>query len=377
MAELDIEIRTAGDVTREEVGAGLLALGIEHFGDLETFEKAVRRSDEHNIWSPHANENLAAAEELNYAEFADRLEDVQNAVMRRFHLARKDRPLAKAKVPEQPVFGEDYLALSKLWRSTLDEILATFLPPDVYADIGRVNTYRSYMAQLLNEGLAKGEVGEVSPKEAERELRAIRNKRARAFYQACAEYTGNWITAETTEIRTGITNTLIAAYRSQMPEHRLTSLLYERFGFWSRDWRRLVLTENQIAATNGFLLRTDEGEYITFDKIPGSCEWCKANLEGKIFRVTHTARADDAITDDPHGAVAWIWPGKSNVGRSASPKTRGGREREAGEQWWACSPAHPNCRHHPKKFHPDKEVIIEGEAVPKGFEAIARQYAGE
>jgi hypothetical protein len=59
-----------------------------------------------------------------------------------------------------------------------------------------------------------------------------------------------------------------------------------------------------------------------------------------MYRRTFKIVAVDAPKKDGQKEV---WPGKSNVGRSASPYRKDGTERKPDELWWPCIPAHPNC----------------------------------
>ncbi len=72
----------------------------------------------------------------------------------------------------------------------------------------------------------------------------------------------------------------------------------------------------------------------------GACSWCKS-IDGKVFTVvSEDAPAKDGETE--------IWVGKTNVGRSASPRMRQGGhlvERPSAEMWWpAAGLQHPHCR---------------------------------
>ena len=67
-----------------------------------------------------------------------------------------------------------------------------------------------------------------------------------------------------------------------------------------------------------------------------TCKYCD-NFHGTVvrifdseeaYRASGMASGEDGLEDE-HASKA-VWPGKSNVGRSAS-------------NWWVCCPVHPNC----------------------------------
>jgi hypothetical protein len=121
---------------------------------------------------------------------------------------------------------------------------------------------------------------------------------------------------------------------------QLTENLYDRFGNWNRDWRRIAETEIGNAQNTGQLLtelerKKPEEEYIYMKGIASSeaCPWCRNVVDGTIVVLMEEPPADggDQISiDDTTYTV--IWPGKSNYGRSR-------------QSWWIASGTqHPHCR---------------------------------
>lgn len=125
------------------------------------------------------------------------------------------------------------------------------------------------------------------------------------------------------------------------PPQPLTQRLFDAFGTANLDWRRIALTEVGEMQNQGLLSAMEPGARVRrLEAYKGACAFCK-RLDGRIFNVV---RADDPDKD------GWrdVWPGKTNVGRSASAWKRQGGElvqRPESERWWpAAGTQHPHCR---------------------------------
>ena len=132
---------------------------------------------------------------------------------------------------------------------------------------------------------------------------------------------------------------------------QLTENLYDKFGDWNRDWRRIAETEIGNAQNTGQLLtelerRKPEDEYVYMQGIASSeaCPWCRNEVDGKIVVLLETPPDDGGDTMVIHGkSYVVIWPGKSNYGRSR-------------RNWWvAAGTQHPHCRCTWSKFIPGFE----------------------
>lgn len=140
------------------------------------------------------------------------------------------------------------------------------------------------------------------------------------------------------QAREGMMATLLRSRESGDSVQLLQRRLFEGFSEQNLDWRRLALTETATAVANGTLAAVDpeEGWETEWVAAPSACAWCR-RWHGQRFRVV-----------DPHApnkdGQKEVWPGKTNIGRSASPRTRDGRTREAHERWWPAQPCHPCCR---------------------------------
>lgn len=128
-------------------------------------------------------------------------------------------------------------------------------------------------------------------------------------------------------------------------EHATTGLLqqqlFDEFGSLNRDWRRIAVTEAGEMANQGVIASLPEGALVRrMEMYDGACPFCK-KLDGKSYEVVSASSPyKDGNTQ--------VWPGKTNLGRSASPRKRVGSilvHREPDEKWWApAGTVHPHCR---------------------------------
>lgn len=121
----------------------------------------------------------------------------------------------------------------------------------------------------------------------------------------------------------------------------LQSRLLDEFGILNRDWRRIAMTEVARNANEGLLSTLQPGAMVKrVEAYPSACPFCR-KIHGQVFTLVDPAKADkDGWTE--------VWLGKTNVGRSASPRKREGDtlvERGEHEMWWpAAGVQHPHCR---------------------------------
>jgi len=121
----------------------------------------------------------------------------------------------------------------------------------------------------------------------------------------------------------------------------LATKLLDTFGTLNRDWRRIAVTEAGENLDQGFVASLPPGAKVRrVEKYRGACTFCRS-IDGKVMEVVSA----DAPEKD---GETQIWPGKTNVGRSASPRRRVGSalfDRAPHERWWiAAGVQHPHCR---------------------------------
>ena len=126
-----------------------------------------------------------------------------------------------------------------------------------------------------------------------------------------------------------------------VPGESLETRLFDEFATLNRDWRRIAVTEAGEAANQGMVLAQKPGARLKrVEMYAGACGFCR-KIDGRIMVVA------DPSDGDKDGDTQ-IWPGKTNIGRSAAPRMRVGGalvERPEDQRWWvAAGVQHPHCR---------------------------------
>ena len=121
----------------------------------------------------------------------------------------------------------------------------------------------------------------------------------------------------------------------------LEQALFDTFSSANRDWRRIALTEAGEMANQGVIASLPAGSKVRrMEMYRGACPFCK-KIDGHIFTVV------DPSAENKDGTKE-VWVGKTNIGRSSSPRKRSGDElveRLPSELWWvAAGVMHPHCR---------------------------------
>lgn len=117
--------------------------------------------------------------------------------------------------------------------------------------------------------------------------------------------------------------------------------LQDAFATANTDWRRIAVTEAGEMANQGLIASVGPGGRVRrVEQYKGACAFCRS-IDGKEF---------DVVAANATNKNGWtqVWPGKTNVGRSAAPRKRvAGQliDREPVEMWWpAAGTQHPHCR---------------------------------
>lgn len=121
----------------------------------------------------------------------------------------------------------------------------------------------------------------------------------------------------------------------------LETKLLDQFASLNRDWRRIAVTEAGEAQTQGYVASVPRGTKLKrIEQYRNACPFCR-KIDGAVVTVVDPGKADKNWDTE-------IWPGKTNIGRSASPRKRVGavfKEREPEEMWTIPSGlVHPHCR---------------------------------
>lgn len=159
------------------------------------------------------------------------------------------------------------------------------------------------------------------------EVLPLTPKEARAMTVA-SKRCGDKVVEVEKRVRDRIKSIVMQAMDERWTAKELEIALYDEMGDLNRDWRRVAITELAMAHNDAFLMGVPEGSEVWVPQLSGSCKYCKALLEGKVFKVL--PKEPSNLTYDTE--MKYLWPGKTNFGRKAST-------------WVPCLPLHPNCRH--------------------------------
>lgn len=134
-----------------------------------------------------------------------------------------------------------------------------------------------------------------------------------------------------------IHNVIQTAIKNRVSGQELQSKLFDTFGGWNRDWRRIAETEISSAQNNGLFqtMLEDNGNEVTYLKgvsAPDACQACQRLINNKVFVLLPAPpeHGGDQVTVDGTNYTA-IWVNKTNYGRNRA-------------NWWAAFPMHPHCR---------------------------------
>jgi hypothetical protein len=353
-----------------------LLLDLTHVGcactnqTLERLQKSMADPPDAKIWRPHENFLITASIEASSKRGESYLLQVQNTLLGLLGVAFSGQTMAKAAWPFNE--GELIQAANTLklkdpktytledWLVMVDLILATTLPPETIKDEAEYLAVRGAMAAELQAGMDNGVDVTQPSKHSARHSHALPDNiqqwerqnpqispRDKAAVEFAVARAADNISLLSEQARHKMKHHVIEHLKNRAVADpsasygKLEQTLREEFGALNRDWRRIAITEAGDAQTQGLILRLPVGSKVKrIEAYEGACGFCHG-LHGQVFEVT---TADNPNKD----GKTQVWPGKSNVNRSASPKKRVGNslvEREEHELWWAAAGLqHPNCR---------------------------------
>lgn len=330
---------------------------------LETLHKAIAEDrDAALLWRPHESPYLRTLVEVVYQAGARHLQAAQDALFAALGLGRPVALLRKA-----DAWTDDEIAAVKArlnkplteyrpadWLELVDLIVQTRIPPEFIAAQADLLAWKAALAGAL-QAIAEGgttarpaDLGALMDHVATGpDVMPLAVARTRDAAQVAA--------MDFAKARIGLhLRGLIEAVRQRMSllivrhiEERglgrpaeLATALREAFGTLNHDWRRIAITEAGETANTAYLASLPHGSKVKrVEHYEGACPFCR-KIDGMVF----------TWSTEPLGQEqGWthVWPGKTNVGRSASPRkqTAGGLvERAAEELWWpAAGLQHPNC----------------------------------
>lgn len=333
---------------------------------LEFIFKSTHDRDD-GIWAPHDSVLIRRLVELFTRRGLDRLDHVQKEILA-WQAGHKHQPTTQpvAKPGMMERWTEAELSLVKLYLESLppaqwslddhmmavDYVVQRYLPADELRTEAEWLATRAGLMGKVQANIA----AEPTPSQADKILAALPSSVAAATEafaltaaqqqvlsfgaMRCAEN----VRALTEELRHKMRATIMHHAEEVMtgaPGESLQTRLLDQFGQLNRDWRRIAVTEAGNCQLNGYIASLKPGTKVKrVEQYKNACSFCR-RIHGRIMEVVSPdARYKDGDTQ--------IWPGKSNVGRSASPRKRVGDvlvPREAHELYWVpAGTAHPHCR---------------------------------
>jgi hypothetical protein len=336
---------------------------------LELIHKAIGEGPPDDIWTPHPNPFVRRLVELFTDRGLQRIDGLEGELRRWLagenHVAALERTVRPAGVMARwsaAELGITRLYLQSLpparfvlddWLLLVDYLVQRYLPED---DLRTEAEWLATRSALM--GRVQASLGDVTDERADRIVAALPSvdEVGRMFGMTPAQRAViDFGRARCCEHVAALTDGVRHRMRKLVVDHQeavflgdkaasaesIQSKLLDEFGTMNRDWRRIAVTEATENVNQGFVASCAPGRKLRrVEKYRGACPWCRS-IDGKVVTVVP---ADAA----PKNGDTEIWVGKTNVGRSASPRKReAGQliEREPHERWWIAAGAqHPHCR---------------------------------
>lgn len=335
---------------------------------LEHIFKAIHDHDG-GIWSPHESVLIRRLVELFTKRGLDRLEHVKKAILDwESGVLHKPAEAIPAKPGMMVRWNADELSLVKIYLESLppaqwtlsdhmmavDYVVQRYLPLDEMTTEAQWMATRAGMMGKVQANMA----ATVSVKQADAILAALPSTVAAATEMfamtAIEKHTLEYGNERAVENVRSLTDDVRHKMRSAVMQHveektltgdtsgrSLEGKLLDEFAILNRDWRRIAVTEAGECQLQGFVASCKPFSKVKrVEQYGNACGFCK-KIHGRIAEVV------PADHPDKDGATQ-IWPGKNNIGRSASPRKRVGDElieRTEDEMWWLpAGLSHPHCR---------------------------------
>jgi hypothetical protein len=336
---------------------------------LELMAKAITEPGQHEetIWAAHENPFLTEHVEDVTRRLQRLLEVLQDAFARIligesiFDLKKADPPWLRWDETEfervkhylEGRHSTDYTLDD--WLLVVDFLIQRYLPAGVINTEAEYLTVRAALLGKIQANQMRIAASGVKPEEivdlvpttfAAVPLRALSPVEMATLKVSKARAAEN-ITGVSEQARHAMKGMIIEHVQAQVlgqKEGQATALrqrLFDAFGVLNRDFRRLAVTEAGECCNQGFVAAQDpDAKVKRKEAYRGACKFCRS-IDGRVFTVVSPAApAKDGQTE--------VWVGKTNVGRSASPRMRAGGtlvDRADADMWWpAAGVQHPHCR---------------------------------
>lgn len=335
---------------------------------LEYIFKSTHDHDK-GIWAPHESALIRRLIELFTRRGLDRLEHVKQAIIA-WETGANYKPADAIPTPPGMMarWNADELALVKIYLESLppeqwtlddhmmsvDYVVQRYLPADELATEAEWMATRAGMMGKVQANMA----GEATPKQADAILAALPSTvtAATQMFQLTTleQHTLAYgkmravenVRALTDDVRHKMRNVVMRHVEEKVltgdtSGRSLEGQLLDEFATLNRDWRRIAVTEAGECQLQGFVASVKPFSKVKrVEQYGNACAFCK-KIHGRIAEVVPADHPDKDGTTQ-------IWPGKNNIGRSASPRKRVGDDlvaRTEDEMWWLpAGLAHPHCR---------------------------------
>lgn len=334
---------------------------------LELLYKSVH--DDEGIWSQHESVLIRRLIELFTQRGLDRLTHVKDAIVQ-WQTGSNYKPVASLPVKPGMMarWNNDELALVKIYLESLppaqwalsdhmmsvDYVVQRYLPFNEMATEAEWLSTRASMMGKVQANMAK----QATAQQADLILAALPSTVKQAAGQFgiskleshVLDYGKERAVENVRSLTDGVRHKMRGVVMKHVEEKMLTgttagssleSDLFDSFADLNRDWRRIAVTEAGECQTQGFVAACKPHSKVKrVEQYDNACGFC-AKINGMVAEVVPADHPDkDGKTQ--------IWPGKTNIGRSASPRKRVGGvllPRSEDELYWLpAGLAHPHCR---------------------------------
>lgn len=336
---------------------------------LENLHKAIGEGDPDSIWNPHHDPFVSRMIELFTQRGLMRLSGFKSELLK-WQAGEKHRSGHRPARPDGAMerWTDSDLELVKLYLETLppdeftlddhmmtvDYLAQRYLPPEELKSEAEWLATRSTLM-----GRVQANIDKVTAAESDKIFAAMpttvagaeqaftMNPAQRATMQFAAARGADNVVELAGTARRRMRRIVARKYEADVlgdksaPPGALETQLFDAFADLNRDWRRIALTEAAENQNQGYITSLAPGTKVRrVEQYRDACPFCR-KIDGMVMEVV-AASAQDKNGDTQ------IWPGKTNIGRSASPRRRQGGilvERQPDEMWWVpAGVAHPHCR---------------------------------
>jgi len=278
------------------------------------------------------------------------------------------------KADGQPLNDQEIERLEKIIQRALKVDMATVRKLIVQSAAAGKLAENTVMGRTLQISIAK------LPKTIQEAIKTLKlTQREVRSLQWAQEFAATNVTAVTDRARAKIKNTVMQGIQQRTSPKVLANKLYNEVALdprsvMNRDWERVAITEMNRSSNDAFISAMNEDEYVLGNSHDDACPHCKRLIDLKIYKVTHDPPAfygdlDPKSKEYEDLAERWeneIWVGKTNVGRSTSPRKQtpeGLVDREHSELSMPVLPLHPHCRCRWSRWIPDLYYLKAGKVA--------------